>query len=152
EGLNWALEPQQEAQFSNNTGGALHCAGRGRGPAVTWHYQDGRPVLQIPGILEVLSNGSLWFPPFPSSRFDPSVHRGTFTCTISDPSGALISRPARVVAGLDEEYEARAEDAVARVGGWALLRCLVPRHLRDIVRVKDWVRDGSVLVLPALHR
>ncbi|XP_047741385.1 Down syndrome cell adhesion molecule homolog [Hyalella azteca] len=152
--LVWAEEPQAQLLFSNDTGAVLNCAARAPGgypPTVAWSTQDGRPFLPVPGLVEQLSNGSLWFLPFPGHRFDASLHRVIISCTVACDRGALISRPSAVTAVVMGDYEVQAYDQVVVAGNIAVFTCHVPPELHDILVVTSWLVDGSVEIFPSLY-
>ncbi|KAG8317715.1 hypothetical protein J6590_020414 [Homalodisca vitripennis] len=53
---------------------------------------------------EVLSNGSLYFPPFSQEEFSTDVHVNTYRCTATNSVGSIVSRDSKVRAGKWQVY------------------------------------------------
>lgn len=58
----------------------------------------------------MLLNGSLYFPPFPQGRFDPSIHRADYQCIAKNSAGTIASRIAKLRAGNYGKKEKRGTD------------------------------------------
>ena len=94
-------EPPSFHGFSNSTGGSLTCSAHGLPtPRLTWVDGKEQPVRTVPGLRHVLENGTLIFPPFPPQDYDSSIHEQEYRCVISNSAGTVVSRQARVRAGM----------------------------------------------------
>jgi hypothetical protein len=56
-------------------------------------------VTSIPGIRIVLSNGSIYFPPFDAEVFRQDVHWAVYRCLVANSVGTIVSREVTVRAG-----------------------------------------------------
>ncbi|XP_046394996.1 Down syndrome cell adhesion molecule-like protein Dscam2 isoform X2 [Ischnura elegans] len=187
-GPQLTVEPPARLEFSNSSGGRLHCAASGN-PPPTLHWvlasaaasaapapAPGTPgdygygsggviapaaaVGDVAGVRRVLRNGTLLFPPFPPAAFRHDVHGAVYRCLASNAAGRVLSRDSHVRAVVTQGYSVEAE-AVGSGGGGeagvprgcsARLRCTVPSHVREWVRVVAWVREPSSLyIYPSLH-
>lgn len=93
-------EPQQILDFTNNTGGHLHCVANGDPkPFISWTFADGHPVSDIPGLRRILNNGSLHFLPFSAQNYRQDVHATVYRCQASNIKGTIVSRDVKVRAG-----------------------------------------------------
>ncbi|CAG9136235.1 unnamed protein product [Plutella xylostella] len=96
----WLLEPPARLVFSNSTGARVSCAAHGSPPpALAWQLPDGAPLHDVPGLRQVLDNGTLVFPAFPAARYRQDVHGAVYRCRASSAHGAVLSRDMRVLAG-----------------------------------------------------
>jgi len=67
---------------------------------VDWVYtRDDTPVRPVLGLLDVLANGSLYFPPFRDELFRDEVHDVRVRCRASNSGGTVVSREIHVNAG-----------------------------------------------------
>ena len=64
-----------------------------------WVKADGSDVSDIPGLLEILTNNSLYFHPFSEQDFRVDVHTGSFRCMASNSGGVILSRKVTIQAG-----------------------------------------------------
>ncbi|KAA0184352.1 hypothetical protein HAZT_HAZT009377 [Hyalella azteca] len=152
--LLWIAEPKSTLVFSNDSGALLHCAAHAPGgppPTVAWTTVDGRPFLPVSGLVEQLSNGSLWFLPFPSHRFDASLHRVIISCTVACDRGALISRPSAVTPVIRQDYVAQVQGQMVMAGNSALLECHLPEVEEGVLVVTSWLREDNINILPSLY-
>ncbi|XP_075215283.1 cell adhesion molecule Dscam2-like [Lycorma delicatula] len=118
-------EPPPTVDVSNSTGAMLTCTARGNPPPdIRWIDANDRDVTHIPLLREVLINGSLYIPPFPSSQFRPDVHSTTYRCRASNSVGTVLSRPCKLRPDMQGSYPIRVEDAVVTSGNVAVLQCL----------------------------
>ncbi|KAH7969430.1 hypothetical protein HPB52_017975 [Rhipicephalus sanguineus] len=113
------LEPPTLVEFSSDAGAVLPCSAHGQPqPNVRWE-KEGRELgnhgsraflvllvvyttafpLQVPGLRETRSDGSLVFPAFSGSQFRPEVHTATYCCVASNAFGLVKSRLAHVRGG-----------------------------------------------------
>ncbi|KAL1481412.1 hypothetical protein MTO96_034480, partial [Rhipicephalus appendiculatus] len=155
------LEPLvSELRFSNTTGASLNCAVTGQPtPRVTW-LREGVDVEPLQGLLLLLRNGTLWFPPFAASQFRQEVHSATYRCRAENIFGAILSTEVRVRAVVEQYYEVLVYDEFTIAGNTAVLRCHVPSFVRDDVIVVSWeqkiadkteviVNGGQMSVFPS---
>ncbi|KAF2367991.1 Immunoglobulin I-set [Trinorchestia longiramus] len=152
EDIRWRVEPPRELIFSNSSGGRVDCAVSGvQRIKLTWTYEDGRPVNEVPGLLSVSGNGSLVFPPFSGHRYTAALHSATYACLASSTAGRLRSRPVTVRAVVDVPYEAYVRDQHVMAGNVAVLTCELPSYVRDYVTVTSWLRDDAFNIFPSLR-
>ncbi|KAH6931091.1 hypothetical protein HPB50_022201 [Hyalomma asiaticum] len=127
-----------ELRFSNTTGASLNCAVVGQPPPrVTW-LREGVEVEPLQGLLQLLPNGTLRFPPFAASQFRQEVHGSTYRCRADNIFGAILSTEVRVRAVVEQYYEVQVYDEFTIAGNTAVLRCHVPSFVRDDVMVVSW--------------
>ncbi|XP_069172261.1 cell adhesion molecule Dscam1-like [Procambarus clarkii] len=86
--------PPGVVTFTNTSGAALGCLAKGDPPPqVTWLNLDHSPVTNIPGVREVLSNGSLMIWPFSGTDYRQDVHAAVYQCRASNPTGVVVAPP-----------------------------------------------------------
>jgi len=56
-------------------------------------------VIEIPEVLEVLRNNSLYFRPFSAGNVEQSVHNRKYRCVAENHGGRVISRRVQASAG-----------------------------------------------------
>ncbi|XP_013133341.1 PREDICTED: Down syndrome cell adhesion molecule-like protein Dscam2 [Papilio polytes] len=145
------LEPPARLAFSNSTGARVSCAAHGSpSPAITWQLPDGTPVDDVPGLRQVLENGTLVFLPFSAAQYRQEVHAALLRCRAHNAHGAILSRDMRVHAVVWQEWQTQVTATRAALGGPALLSCAAPASLRDHASVAAWYQDDAVLT-PAEH-
>ncbi|KAH9368878.1 hypothetical protein HPB48_004377 [Haemaphysalis longicornis] len=127
-----------ELRFSNSTGASLNCGALGQpAPRISW-LREGAELVPLEGLLVVLPNGTLHFPPFPASQFRQDVHGTTYRCRAANLFGAVLSPEVRVRAVVEQYYEVQVYDEFTIAGNTAVLRCHVPSFVRDDVVVVSW--------------
>ncbi|XP_069972795.1 cell adhesion molecule Dscam1 isoform X4 [Penaeus vannamei] len=152
QGPVFSQEPPRLVHFTNSTGVTVNCVADGTPtPAVTWTMQDGRPVEEVMGLREVLTNGSLVFPPFPANQYDTQLHANTYICRATSAGGTVLARPSQIRAVVVGDYEVQVYDQLVMAGNTAVLRCAVPSYVREYVTVTSWVHDDSFNIYPSLH-
>ncbi|KPJ10146.1 Down syndrome cell adhesion molecule-like protein CG42256, partial [Papilio machaon] len=145
------LEPPARLAFANSTGARVSCAAHGAPPpTITWQLPDGTPLDDVPGLRQVLDNGTLVFLPFSAAQYRQEVHAALLRCRAHNAHGAILSRDMRVHAVVWQEWQAQVTATRAVMGGPALLTCSAPAALRDHASVAAWYRDDAVLT-PADH-
>lgn len=78
----------------------MDCSARGNpAPNVEWLGPDNLAVSSIPAIRIVLSNGSIYFPPFEAEVFRQDVHWAVYRCLVANSVGTVVSRDVTVRAG-----------------------------------------------------
>ena len=93
-------EPPPSKVIPNNKGGLIPCSVYGNPyPTVHWVFGNGRRVESQEGVIEVLQNNSLYFPPFESDGVTSAVHTQTYRCVAENVIGRIISRSMRTTAG-----------------------------------------------------
>ncbi|CAG0883702.1 unnamed protein product [Darwinula stevensoni] len=143
-------EPPSRVDFSNTTGAVVECAARAYpGPEVVWVRLDGSSVRDVPGLRQVLPNGTLIFPPFRSEDYKQEVHAQVYRCLARNQIGTIQSRDVHVRAVVSQPYSAHVspEEFVIR-GNTVLLKCHVPSYLSDFLLVTSWLLDDSVDIYP----
>ncbi|XP_047735527.1 Down syndrome cell adhesion molecule-like protein Dscam2 [Hyalella azteca] len=149
-GLQWLAKPPRKVVFGNSTGASIQCRMRVLDAlsAVTWTYQDGRPLANS-GLVAEHSNGTLQFAPFPSQAYDAAVHDAVYACRLASSLGVVVSTPVAVRAVIETPYDVEAYDAHALTGNVALLTCVVPPYVQGYVTATSWVRDDVYNVVPS---
>jgi len=110
QGPVFVSEPLSKVEFTNSTGGRVDCSARGNpAPNVEWLGPDNLPVSSIPGIRIVLTNGSIYFPPFEAEVFRQDVHWAVYRCVVSNSVGTIVSRDVTVRAGKTTRTSLRAQ-------------------------------------------
>ncbi|XP_069950892.1 cell adhesion molecule Dscam2-like [Cherax quadricarinatus] len=138
--------------FTNTSGAVLGCLARGDPPPmITWLNLDHSPVTNIPGVREVLTNGSLMIWPFSGTDYRQDVHASVYQCRAANPSGVVLAPPTTLRAVVVQEFEVRVYDEYVIRGNTAVLRCVVPSFVRDLVSVTAWVRDHAYHIYPSAH-
>ncbi|XP_068213179.1 cell adhesion molecule Dscam2-like isoform X2 [Palaemon carinicauda] len=136
--------------FTNTTGAILDCLARGDPtPQVEWLHLNQSPVTNIPGVREVLTNGSLVVWPFSGNEYRQDVHASVYQCRASNPTGIVMAPPTTLRAVVVQEFEVRVYDEYVIRGNTAVLRCNVPSFVRDLVSVTSWVRDHAYHIYPS---
>ncbi|XP_071527560.1 cell adhesion molecule Dscam2-like isoform X6 [Panulirus ornatus] len=144
--------PPGVVTFTNTSGAVLGCLARGDPPPqVAWLNLDHSPVTNIPGVREVLSNGSLVIWPFSGTDYRQDVHAAVYQCRASNPTGVVLAPPTTLRAVVVQEFEVRVYDEYVIRGNTAVLRCVVPSFVRDLVTVTAWVRDHAYHIYPSAH-
>ncbi|KAL2727112.1 cell adhesion molecule Dscam2 isoform X1, partial [Vespula squamosa] len=101
QGPEFVLEPPSTLVFSNTTGSQLSCSAHGSPtPHVTWITSpDQRSVSAVPGLRQLLGNGTLYFPPFLAQDFRAEVHNARYRCRATSSVGTILSREVTLRAG-----------------------------------------------------
>ncbi|XP_073994425.1 cell adhesion molecule Dscam2-like isoform X3 [Rhodnius prolixus] len=151
-GPSWIREPWPVLHVSNSTGGHADCQAAGYPqPTVSWKFADGKPVTTSPGVLEILSNGTLSFPPFRPSAYRHDLHAATYRCYASNTVGTIVSRDVRVRAVVLQYVEVQVESAKSyHRGNTALLKCVVPSFLKEFISITSWLQDSSFNIYPSI--
>ncbi|XP_011496238.1 PREDICTED: Down syndrome cell adhesion molecule-like protein Dscam2 [Ceratosolen solmsi marchali] len=152
-GPSFLIEPSSRLEFSNSSGAWLDCAATGSPPPnIDWSTADGLPAGDVPGIRRLLKNGTLVLLPFPAAAYRQDVHSATYRCVASNSVGRVLSRDVQVRAVVAQAYKVDVEViGGASRGCTAVLRCVVPSFVRDLVRVVSWLQEPAFYIYPSLQ-
>ncbi|CAL7944958.1 unnamed protein product [Xylocopa violacea] len=147
------MEPPSRVEFSNSSGAWLDCTATGSPPPnIDWSTADGHPVNDVTGVRRVLRNGTLVLLPFPAAAFRQDVHSAAYRCVASNSVGRVLSRDVQVRAVVAQAYKVDVEViGGASRGCTAVLRCVVPSFVKDLVRVVSWLQEPSFYIYPSLQ-
>ncbi|XP_055845688.1 cell adhesion molecule Dscam2 isoform X7 [Episyrphus balteatus] len=151
-GPGFVMEPPARLEFSNSSGGWLDCSASGSPqPVIDWITVDGSPVADINGVRRVLRNGTLVLMPFPAAAYRQDIHNTIYRCVASNTVGRIISRDVQVRAVVAQAYKVDVEVLSASRGCTAILRCVVPTFVKELVRVVSWVHEPAIYIYPSLQ-
>ncbi|XP_058796799.1 cell adhesion molecule Dscam2 [Phymastichus coffea] len=152
-GPSFLIEPPSRVEFSNSSGAWLDCAATGSPPPnIDWSTADGLPAGDVPGVRRLLKNGTLVLLPFPAAAYRQDVHSATYRCVASNSVGRVLSRDVQVRAVVAQAYKVEVEViGGASRGCTAILRCVVPSFVRDLVRVVSWLQEPAFYIYPSLQ-
>nr|XP_049692182.1 Down syndrome cell adhesion molecule-like protein Dscam2 [Helicoverpa armigera] len=140
------MEPPPRLVFSNSTGARASCAAHGfPSPQIAWQQPDGAQLDDVPGLRQVLDNGTLVFLPFSAVQYRQDVHATVYRCRAHNAHGTIVSRDMRTQAVVWQEWQVHVTSTPSEAGGPALLTCVAPAALREHASVAAWYRDDSVL-------
>ncbi|XP_023322374.1 Down syndrome cell adhesion molecule-like protein Dscam2 [Eurytemora carolleeae] len=146
-------EPPNNVDFSNSTGTEIICQARGSPfPSISWTKSDGTPIGTIPGLRQVLENGNLILPPFRATDYKQEVHAQTYRCQSENELGKIISRDVHVRAVVSQDYELDVFKTNILLNNDALVGCVVPSHVGDMLEVQGWVDSEGVELGAGLGR
>uniref|UniRef100_A0A1I8MHL2 Uncharacterized protein n=1 Tax=Musca domestica TaxID=7370 RepID=A0A1I8MHL2_MUSDO len=146
------MEPPGRVEFSNSSGGWLDCSASGSPqPSIDWVHADGTAVTEIHGVRRVLRNGTLVLLPFPAAAYHQDVHNTIYRCVASNSVGRVVSRDVQVRAVVAQAYKVDVEVLSASRGCTAILRCVVPTFVKELVRVVSWVHEPAIYIYPSLQ-
>ncbi|CAH1181312.1 unnamed protein product [Phyllotreta striolata] len=151
-GPSFVMEPPPRLEFSNSSGGWLDCSASGSPqPSIDWLSVDGTSVGDISGIRRVLRNGTLFLQPFAAQSYRQDVHSTVYRCIASNAVGRIISRDVQVRAVVTQSFRVDVEVIGAARGCTAVLKCIVPNFVKDLVRIISWVQEPSFFIYPSLQ-
>ncbi|XP_032686651.1 Down syndrome cell adhesion molecule-like protein Dscam2 isoform X10 [Odontomachus brunneus] len=152
-GPSFVLEPPSRIEFSNSSGAWLDCTASGSPPPnIDWSTADGHPVSDVSGVRRVLRNGTLVLLPFPAAAYRQDVHSAAYRCVASNSVGRVLSRDVQVRAVVAQAYKVDVEvTGGASRGCTAILRCIIPSYVKDLVRVVAWLHEPSSHIYPSLQ-
>ncbi|KAK3107290.1 hypothetical protein FSP39_011199 [Pinctada imbricata] len=138
-------EPPSSLAFANTKGAKVPCTAFGRpAPVLDWVKDDGSPVDDIPGILQILPNNTLFFSSFDRSQFSTAVHTQTYRCVASNEAGTITSRTMKVKAVLVDDYKTsnlQLSDEWVMRGGTAVFKCIInPHYVKQYLKVVSWTQ------------
>ncbi|XP_011493780.1 PREDICTED: Down syndrome cell adhesion molecule-like protein Dscam2 [Ceratosolen solmsi marchali] len=149
QGPIFVLEPPSTLVFSNTTGSQLSCSAHGSPTThVTWITSpDQRTVNAVPGLRQLLGNGTLYFPPFLAQDFRAEIHNARYRCRASNSVGTILSREVTLRAVLTVPgYEVRVNRSPVVEGNNAVLSCTAREDIKEHLTVTSWYRDESILL------
>ncbi|XP_020291121.1 Down syndrome cell adhesion molecule-like protein Dscam2 isoform X2 [Pseudomyrmex gracilis] len=152
-GPSFMQEPPSRIEFSNSSGAWLDCTASGSPPPnIDWSTADGHPVNDVSGVRRVLRNGTLVLLPFPAAAYRQDVHSAAYRCVASNSVGRVLSRDVQVRAVVAQAYKVDVEvTGGASRGCTAILRCIIPSYVKDLVRVVSWLHEPSSYIYPSLQ-
>ncbi|KAH8369953.1 hypothetical protein KR093_001540 [Drosophila rubida] len=146
------MEPPGRVEFSNSSGGWLDCSASGSPqPTIDWVHADGTAVTEIHGVRRVLRNGTLVLMPFAAAAYHQDIHNTIYRCIASNSVGRIVSRDVQVRAVVAQAYKVDVEVLSASRGCTAILRCVVPTFVKELVRVVSWVHEPAIYIYPSLQ-
>ncbi|CAL4135639.1 unnamed protein product, partial [Meganyctiphanes norvegica] len=144
----WVEEPPTKLWFMSSLGASASCRARGTpAPHITWKTHDGSTANNIPGIREVLENGTIKFSTFASGSFRNSVHSGSYHCQASNLDGVILSRTMDVRAVVEQAWEVRVSNQHVETGNVAVLTCNVASYMKDFITITSWTQ-GNINYYP----
>ncbi|XP_034948275.1 Down syndrome cell adhesion molecule-like protein Dscam2 isoform X1 [Chelonus insularis] len=149
QGPVFVLEPPSTLVFSNTTGSQLSCSAHGSPTThVTWITSpDQRIVTAVPGLRQLLGNGTLYFPPFLAQDFRAEVHNARYRCRASNSVGTVLSREVTLRAVLTVSgYDVRVNRSPVVEGCNAVLSCTAREDVKEHLTVTSWYRDDAILL------
>ncbi|KOX68634.1 Down syndrome cell adhesion molecule-like protein Dscam2 [Melipona quadrifasciata] len=149
QGPVFVLEPPSTLVFSNTTGSQLSCSAHGSPtPHVTWITSpDQRSVTAVPGLRQLLGNGTLYFPPFLAQDFRAEVHNARYRCRATSSVGTVLSREVTLRAVLTVPgYDVRVNRSPVVEGCNAVLSCTAREDVKEHLTVTSWFRDDAILL------
>ncbi|XP_045464515.1 Down syndrome cell adhesion molecule-like protein Dscam2 isoform X8 [Harmonia axyridis] len=151
-GPSFVMEPPPQLEFSNSSGGWLDCSASGSPqPSIDWLSVDGTSVGDVSGIRRVLRNGTLFLQPFSAASYRQDIHSTVYRCVASNTVGRIISRDVQVRAVVTQAYKVDVEVRGAARGCTAVLKCVIPAFVKDLVRIISWVQEPSLFIYPSLQ-
>ncbi|CAH0547661.1 unnamed protein product [Brassicogethes aeneus] len=146
------MEPPARLEFSNSSGGWLDCSASGSPqPSIDWLSVDGTSVGDVMGIRRVLRNGTLFLQPFAAAAYRQDIHSTVYRCVASNNVGRIISRDVQVRAVVTQAFKVDIEVIGAARGCTAVLKCIVPSFVKDLVRIISWVQEPNFFIYPSLQ-
>ncbi|KAL3211220.1 hypothetical protein MRX96_036589 [Rhipicephalus microplus] len=145
-------EPPVQTLFSNSTGTLVSCSASGQPrPSVTWTNETGSPLEPLPGLRRVRPDGTLEFFPFRGDEYRQDVHSARYRCRASNTLGTVVSRSVHVRAMVQQKYEVRVYDDFVIRMNTGVLRCHIPKYVKEYVVVTSWTRsDGFIISVQAI--
>ncbi|GFQ85375.1 hypothetical protein TNCT_379951 [Trichonephila clavata] len=93
-------EPPSQVDFLNTTGASVDCLAYGNpSPRVRWRLRDGSLADNIPGLRQILPNGTLVLWPFRPEHYRQDVHADVYRCEAANVVGTVLSRDVHVRGG-----------------------------------------------------
>ncbi|XP_027854261.2 cell adhesion molecule Dscam2 isoform X3 [Aphis gossypii] len=153
-GPSFLLEPPGKFEFSNTTGAWIDCTAAGHpAPHIRWLMADGTPVPDVPSLRQDMSNGTLALLPFPPAMYRQDVHSSVYRCLATNDVGTIVSRDVHVRAVVAQDYslEVRVVNGGSAKGCTAVLECVTPTFMKDLVKVVSWLQEPGFYIYPSLQ-
>ncbi|XP_025200616.1 Down syndrome cell adhesion molecule-like protein Dscam2 isoform X5 [Melanaphis sacchari] len=153
-GPSFLLEPPGKFEFSNTTGAWIDCTAAGHpAPHIRWLTADGTPVQDIPSLRQDMSNGTLALLPFSPAMYRQDVHSSVYRCLATNDVGTIVSRDVHVRAVVAQDYslEVRVVNGGSAKGCTAVLECVAPMFMKDLVKVVSWLQEPGFYIYPSLQ-
>ncbi|KAF0772521.1 Down syndrome cell adhesion molecule-like protein Dscam2 isoform X5, partial [Aphis craccivora] len=153
-GPSFLLEPPGKFEFSNTTGAWIDCTAAGHpAPHIRWLTADGTPVPDVPSLRQDMSNGTLALLPFPPAMYRQDVHSSVYRCLATNDVGTIVSRDVHVRAVVAQDYslEVRVVNGGSAKGCTAVLECVTPTFMKDLVKVVSWLQEPGFYIYPSLQ-
>ncbi|XP_025423992.1 Down syndrome cell adhesion molecule-like protein Dscam2 isoform X3 [Sipha flava] len=153
-GPSFLLEPPGKYEFSNTTGAWIDCTAAGNpAPHIRWLTADGTPVSDVPSLRQDMSNGTLALLPFTPAMYRQDVHSAVYRCLATNDVGAIVSRDVhvRAVVAQDFNLEVRVVNGGSAKGCTAVLECVTPTFMKDLVKVVSWLQEPGFYIYPSLQ-
>ncbi|XP_044271118.1 Down syndrome cell adhesion molecule-like protein Dscam2 isoform X3 [Tribolium madens] len=151
-GPSFIMEPPPKLEFSNSSGGWLDCSASGNPqPSIDWLSVDGTSVGDVAGIRRVLRNGTLLLQPFPAAAYRQDIHSTVYRCVASNSVGRIISRDVQIRAVVAQTFRVEVEVTGAARGCTAVLKCIIPPFVKDLVRIISWIQEPTFFIYPSLQ-
>uniref|UniRef100_T1J6S4 Down syndrome cell adhesion molecule-like protein Dscam2 n=1 Tax=Strigamia maritima TaxID=126957 RepID=T1J6S4_STRMM len=133
--------------FSNSTGGELHCTAHGfPSPNITWLLVDGSPVTVVPRLRKTTSDGSLLFPSFAAEDYRQDVHGVSYKCAATNALGTIVSHEIKIKGVVNQAFDVHVYDVYTIQGNTAAMRCHIPKFLLRYVNVTAWIKDSVISI------
>ncbi|KAF8774513.1 Down syndrome cell adhesion molecule-like [Argiope bruennichi] len=145
-------EPPSQVDFLNTTGASVDCLAYGNpSPRVRWRLRDGSLADNVPGLRQILPNGTLVLWPFRPEHYRQDVHADVYRCEAANVVGTVLSRDVHVRGVVKQYYEVQVYDEYVIRGNTAVLTCHVPSFVKDYVTVTSWIRDDVLTVASTMQ-
>ncbi|CAM1302683.1 Uncharacterised protein at_DN1330 [Pycnogonum litorale] len=146
QGPVFIIEPKVKIEFMNTVGARIDCSTHGYPkPETKWITSDNREVYMVPGLRNILKNGSILLLPFTSDQYRQDVHAVNYICISSNIYGTIRSTPIQVRAVMEQVYEGQVYDEYVIRGNVAVFKCQLPSFVRDDVIVSNWFVDNEII-------
>ncbi|KPU79154.1 uncharacterized protein Dana_GF27026 [Drosophila ananassae] len=120
-------------------------------PNIQWLNLKNNPVLPISKVRLILSNGSLYFPPFDAENFREDVHWTTYRCSARNTIGTIVSKDTVVKAVVPQRYEPEVQNPGGFIACNVIIKCVIPSFVRDFVTVTSWLQEPNFNIYPSLE-
>nr|XP_018916966.1 PREDICTED: Down syndrome cell adhesion molecule-like protein Dscam2 isoform X2 [Bemisia tabaci] len=142
-GPSFTEEPPSWLDYSNTFGAIISCTAQGNPlPDIRWLDSLNKPIVYIPGLRELLSNGSLYLPAFRSQDFNTEIHSASYKCMATNAVGSVLSRECKLRPDIAKPYQVQVHDVLVTRGNVAVLRCLTPGIGGNLLQI-NWYKDLS---------
>uniref|UniRef100_A0A8D9EQZ0 Down syndrome cell adhesion molecule-like protein Dscam2 n=2 Tax=Cacopsylla melanoneura TaxID=428564 RepID=A0A8D9EQZ0_9HEMI len=147
----FSQEPPPLLEYSSASGTTLTCVAQGiPTPDIKWVDLHGKVVTYIPRLRELLTNGSLYIPPFPPEQFTSAIHSAVYRCEASNAMGSIVSRNVKLKPDMSSDYEISTGNSFVLRGNIAVLPCNVPTYSHNLLLIA-WLREGVSEARSLIH-